>query len=202
MPLHPHLASCDATLGCPRPGAQVHQPSNAPSAWVADEATTEAIEHDTLPSFAAAKGLVVKPCRWQTLTTLASSTECLLSCVVMLLRPKYSHTWTRFLQRRPLLYRVVGCRPRWPRWPSCPGPGREVPCAHDMAWCASVLVSRGRVRAESGPLPFVSFVCRHRLILQPIAQQHRLRQISLNNWEEHKRRVLRTFQTSAGLASR
>lgn len=67
---------------------------------------------------------------------------------------------------------------------------------------APVCACVGCVRAESGPLPFVSFVCRHRLILQPIAQQHHLRQISLNIWEEHKRRVLRTFQTSARLASR
>lgn len=45
------------------------------SVWVADEATTDAIGHDALPSSAAAKGLVVKPCRWQTLTAFASSTE-------------------------------------------------------------------------------------------------------------------------------
>lgn len=57
------------------------------------------------------------------------------------------------------------------------------------------------VGGVGGPA-FVSFDCRLRLILQPIAQQQLVRQITLNIWEEHKRRVLRTFQTSAGLASR
>lgn len=76
--------------------------------------------------------------------------------------------------------------------PSCPGPGRELPMPWEPGVCG-----------VGGPaLPFVSFVCRHRLILQPIAQQQHVRQIRLNIWEEHKRRVLRTFQTSAGLASR
>lgn len=69
------LASCNATLGCPGPGAWAHHLIYASLAWVADEASTEAFGHDAFPSSAAAKGLVVKPCTWRTMTALASSTE-------------------------------------------------------------------------------------------------------------------------------
>lgn len=49
---------------------------------------------------------------------------------------------------------------------------------------------------------FVSFPCIYRLIAGPIALRFNTRQAGLHTWEEHKRRSLRTSQTSIRACSR